>query len=281
MRASSWNQIDSRLPWRASVAAIFLSFRGALFKGRCGGLIFLRVARSPLLPRQPHAFHHAAHVADVVADTVAILDQPANVLEREGGEAFLVDVGAGEHGGFDLGFLLGVEAPRAPRSRPVVEPIEPFRVEALDGIAQRLIGHARQPRRLLALVAVELVGDGQHAHCSSAIALLARQRAKLLGSQIRCNLNRPARHGIPRINVSADFHESQPRVIRNPWSQKFCGAVSVVSNTLVIVLRLTPYSCFGRTDKAAWSGGSMHRGASISICSQLRGTSRVSPTSRS
>src|SRR3990172_6109588 len=93
MRASSWNQIDSRLPWRASVAAIFLSFRGALFKGRCGGLIFLRVARSPLLPRQPHAFHHAAHVADVVADTVAILDQLADVLEREGGKAFLVDSG--------------------------------------------------------------------------------------------------------------------------------------------------------------------------------------------
>ena len=43
--------------------------------------------------------------------------------------------------------------------------------------------------------------------------------------------------------------------------------------------RLTPYSCFGRTDRAAWSGGSMHRGASIFICSQLLGSSRISPAS--
>jgi hypothetical protein len=56
---------------------------------------------------------------------------PPGVLESEGGKAILLDVGTGEHGGFDLGLLLGIEPPRAPRAPPVVEASEPFGIEAL------------------------------------------------------------------------------------------------------------------------------------------------------
>jgi hypothetical protein len=34
----------------------------------------------------------------------------------------------------------------------------------VDGVAQRLIRHAGEPGRLMAIVAVERVGDGHHPH---------------------------------------------------------------------------------------------------------------------
>src|SRR6188508_1420742 len=51
MRASSWKKRRMRL--FLCVRCIFLSSAGALFKGRLGGRVFLRMARARLLSREP------------------------------------------------------------------------------------------------------------------------------------------------------------------------------------------------------------------------------------
>src|SRR5262249_25652670 len=103
----------------------------------------LRMARSRLLSREPEAPHQAAHGVDVIAGAVALLDQLANVLQGESREPVLLDVGACEHRVCDLALLLRGEAARPARAWPVVESGHTLRVEALDRIAQRLVGHAR------------------------------------------------------------------------------------------------------------------------------------------
>jgi hypothetical protein len=140
-------------------------------------------------------------MVDVVAHAVPPRDQEADVVERESGKTILLDVRPSEHGGFDLGLLSGIEPPRATRARPVVKAGEPFGIEALDGIAQRLVRHAGQPRRLWPLVAIQLVGNREHAHRRPPIVLRARCRPKLLSAQFRQDLDRPA-HVVPRINLS-------------------------------------------------------------------------------
>jgi glycerate-2-kinase len=105
------------------------------------------------------------------------LDRTANVLEREAADSVRLDVGACEHGSLDLGLLRRIEAARTARTRLVVETWQAFRVEALDRIAQRLIGHAREPGRLVALVVVEFVGNRHHAPCRPPLAFLAGGRA--------------------------------------------------------------------------------------------------------
>src|SRR3954466_2637218 len=75
MRASSWKKRRMRL--FLCVRCIFLSSAGALFKGRLGGRVFLRMARARLLSREPET-----------------LQQPS---ERPGmhplAEALLADIG--------------------------------------------------------------------------------------------------------------------------------------------------------------------------------------------
>ena len=125
-------------------ATVFSRSRSPLESGlrRC---VFFRVVGPRLLPREAEAFDDVAHAGRAVVDIEAVLGQRAQVVERVSREAVLLRIRTCDDDRGELLLLLRVEFARTARARAIVEAVEPFRVVALDRIAERLPAPCRQP----------------------------------------------------------------------------------------------------------------------------------------
>jgi hypothetical protein len=182
-----------RLP--PCVSAISSSVCGALFKRLCSGRVFLRMAGARLLPREVQPSNNPRHRRRMIADAPAPQHQRCQIVERVGRDAVGLGIGAVEDRLRQLGLASRVELARAPGLGTIVEPGQAVLVVALDRIAQRLVGHPLQPCRLLAIIAVERIGNGPHPHRRPALLLVARAATKLGRRPRGADLDAVHRHG--------------------------------------------------------------------------------------
>src|SRR5262245_30422762 len=132
MRASSWKNTRTRLP--PCVSAMSLRSCAPLFKGLLRGLVFLRVARSRLLSREPKPSQHSPYRSGMVRHLPFLAHDASEVLARVGRHTFLLDIRTGDHDRTQLLLLDGVQTARPARLRPIVETVDPLNVVALDGV---------------------------------------------------------------------------------------------------------------------------------------------------
>src|SRR4051794_18556210 len=131
----------------------------------------LGVDRAGLLPREVEALEQLEHPALAVADPEPLLDQTAQVAGAPGDAAVASQVRAAEDERLERRLPALVERAGAARPRPVAQALDVLGIVAVDPVAERLPGHAGEPRRLLAGEALQRVGEREQAGADPAIAL--------------------------------------------------------------------------------------------------------------
>src|SRR3954468_22101671 len=208
MRASSWKKRRMRL--FLCVRCIFLSSAGALFKGRLGGRVFLRMARARLLSREPETLQKPSERPGMHPLAEALLADIGQVLERVGRTTAGLWIGPIQHGAHQLGLLLRVERGRATIAPAVGEAVDPMLVVAQHPVAQRLPVHACRPGCLLPAHAVESAGDRQDAARHTRVGLGLGQLAKNCRRAVLANLQR-SHDALPRIIEVRESRTAGPR----------------------------------------------------------------------
>jgi hypothetical protein len=138
------------------------------------------VDRPRLLPRQVETPDQPQHAGLAVALAEAALDQPAEIPHPPGDAAVAIELGASKDQRLEGSLLPLVERTRAAGAAPVAQAVDALGVVAVDPIAERLAGHAGEPRRLLAAGALEGVRQRQQPGAGPTVALAPGQDAQLL-----------------------------------------------------------------------------------------------------
>jgi hypothetical protein len=137
------------------------------------------VDRPRLLPREVETLEQLEHPALAVADPEALLDQGAQVAGAPCHAAVPLQVRAAQDEGLERGLPTLIERAGPAGAGPVAQAVEPFRVVAVDPVAERLAGHPGEPCGLLPRQAVERVGERQQASADAPVALAAGKAAQL------------------------------------------------------------------------------------------------------
>jgi hypothetical protein len=114
------------------------------------------VDRPRLLPREVETLEQLEHPALAVADPEALLDQGAQVAGAPRHAAVPLQVRAAQDERLEGGLPTLIERAGPAGAGPVAQAVEPFRVVAVDPVAERLAGHPGEPCGLLPRQAVAL-----------------------------------------------------------------------------------------------------------------------------
>jgi hypothetical protein len=132
-----------------------------------------------LLPAQAEALDQAQHPGLGVGHAEAVLGQPAEVTDAPLGTTVAPGVGAAQDQRPQGRLPALVEGAGAARAGTVAQAGHARLVVAVNPVAERLAGHAGEPRRFLAGYAFQRVGEREQPGAHPAGALMAGQPAQL------------------------------------------------------------------------------------------------------
>jgi hypothetical protein len=175
---------------------------GKVFEPLLRFRVGLRVDRPGLLPREIEPLEQLEHAALAVAHPEVLLDQGAQVTGAPSDAAVPLQVRATQDERLEGGLPALVERAGPAGARPVAQAVEPFRVVAVDPVAERLAGHPGEPGRLLAGDALQRVGERQQAGADAPVALTAGELAQLSRVAVGADRQRCGHGGISEKNAA-------------------------------------------------------------------------------
>jgi hypothetical protein len=149
------------------------------------------VDRPRLLPGEVEALGQPQHAGLAVAHAEAPLDHGAQVTQAPRDAAVAREPGASQDQRLEGGLLPVVERAGTAGARPVAQALDACLVVPVDPVAERLAGHAGEPRRLLARQAFQRIGQREQPGADPTVALAAGEptqfgRAAVGADRQRC-----------------------------------------------------------------------------------------------
>jgi hypothetical protein len=180
------------------------------------------VDRPRLLPREVEALEQLEDAGLAVADPEAALDQGAQVAGAPGHAAVALQVRAPEDQCLEGGLPAFVQGAGSAGTGPVPQALDPFRVVAVDPVAERLAGHPGEPRRFLAGNALQRVGERQEAGADAPVALAAGEAAQLGRVAVGADRQGCGHGGISEDNAAETPQASDRSVTSSAGRYKAC-----------------------------------------------------------